>query len=222
MIDDTNAFAQYGTLCHELLEGWAKRELLCIELEGCFRQLYDQRVLHPFPPFPRGMGEKYFESGQRYFAEFEGFGEAYEIVAVEDRFEIELRGHLFVGVIDLVLRHKAGGQLVVIDHKSASTKTMNANLDAKMRQLYTYAAYVHEKFGEYPSMLRFNLFREGQWIDEPFCREKLNETFNWLEHMVQAIQAETEWTPNKSNFFCRFICGVNASCPVGKKLIYGG
>lgn len=194
----------------------------CYELAESYRLLYDQNVLRPFPPFPRGMGQKYYDAGLRYFAEFEGFGEDYEIAAVEDRFEIEIRGHLLVGIVDLVLRHRASGQLVVVDHKSASAKTMMGDLDAKKRQLYTYAEYVRGQFGSYPSMLRFNLFREDQWLDEPFCKAKLTETCEWIERTIEAILCEAAWKPAESSYFCRFICGVNAHCPAGQKLICGG
>lgn len=49
-----NAYAQYGTFCHELLEKWAGHELMSFELADTFKEGFDRNVLSPFPPYPRG------------------------------------------------------------------------------------------------------------------------------------------------------------------------
>ena len=219
---EQNAYAEYGSHCHSLLERWAKGELLSFELADRYEAEYDEAVRHYFPPFPRGLAGKYFEEGKQYFLSFDGFGEDMEILSVEERFELDIRGNPFVGIADLVLRDRRDGGIIVIDHKSKSMQSMKKELFANTRQLYTYAAYVKERFGEYPSMLRFNMFRYGTFIDEPFSMDRYDETMDWIDTTIRAIKNEKDWRVSASGYFCRFICSTRLHCPVGEEIIHSG
>lgn len=199
------------------MEQWAKGDLAVFELTDEYQVGYDQNIIASFPPFPKGLGRKYYEAGLSYFNGFEGFGDNYEILAVEDRFELSIAGHPFVGIADLVLRDKDAGSIVVIDHKSTSMTSMKKKLEHKKRQLYLYADYVHQKFGEDPAMLRFNLFRDGAWIDEPFDPAKKEAVLGWVQATIADIQAETQWKVATSDYFCHYICGVSPHCDLGRR-----
>lgn len=186
------------------------------ELADAYAAGYDRNILAPFPPFPRALGQKYYEAGLSYFNTFEGFGDEFEVLAVEERFELDIAGHPFVGIADLVLRDKDSGGITVIDHKSTSMTSMKKKLASKKRQLYLYAEYVRQQFGEDPAMLRFNLFRDGAWIDEPFQPEKKAETLRWVQDTIASIQADTQWKVSTSDYFCRYICGVSPHCGLGR------
>lgn len=181
---EQNAYAEYGTHCHSLLERWAKGELMSFELADAYEAEYDEAVKHYFPPFPRGLAGKYYDEGLRYFQSFDGFGDDKEILSVEDKFELDIRGNRFVGIADLVLRDKNTGGITVIDHKSKSMNSLKKAQYENTRQLYTYAAYVKDRFGEFPTLLQFNMFRYGVNIDEPFSMERYKETMDWIEHTV--------------------------------------
>lgn len=209
---EDNAYAQYGTFCHGLLEKWAAGELLPFELANAFADGFDQNIPCLFPPHPRGLGQKYFDAGIRYFESFDGFGDQYEIVAIEERFEIRIREYAFTGIADLVLRERESGALAVFDHKTASLATMRKGLLGKKRQLYIYAAYVREKYGAYPSLLRFNMLRKAAFIDEPFDATRMVETEDWIERTIKAILTETDWRSKQPDYFCQHICGVREQC----------
>ena len=220
MPQENNAYAEYGTHCHSILERWAKGELMAFELAEVYENEYDQAVKHYFPPFPRGLAGKYYEEGRAYFERFDGFGDA-EILSVEDRFEIDVLGHPFVGVADLVLREKDGG-IAIIDHKSKSIKSMQAELSLYRRQLYLYAAYCQQRFGEYPRLLRFNMFRYGLNIDEIFDMAAYEDALRWVDAAIRRIRAEKDWLVSKSGYFCRWICSVRQHCPIGDTIISSG
>lgn len=221
MPQENNAYAEYGTHCHSILERWAKGELMAFELAEVYENEYDQAVKHYFPPFPRGLAGKYYEEGKAYFERFDGFGEQ-EILSVEDRFEIDIRGNRFVGVADLILRDRNTGAISVIDHKSKSMQSLMKNLRANKRQLYLYAAHVREKYREFPALLRFNMFRYGEWIDEPFHPEAYKEMQDWTEQTIRRIRAEKDWLVSKSGYFCRWICSVRDHCPIGDTIMNSG
>ena len=216
---EQNAYAEYGTHCHSLLERWAKGELMSFELADIYESEYDEAVKHYFPPFPRGLAGKYYDEGLQYFQSFDGFGDDKEILSVEDKFELEIRGNRFVGIADLVLRDKNTGGIIVIDHKSKSMNSMKKAQYENTRQLYTYAAYVKERFGVFPELLQFNMFRYGVNIDEPFSMDRYDETMDWIEHTIAQIKAEKEWKVSSSSYFCRFICSTRLHCPVAEEIM---
>ena len=206
-------------MCHSLMERWAKGELMSFELADAYEAEYDEAIKHYFPPFPKGMAEQYYDEGLQYFQSFDGFGDDKKILSVEDKFELDIRGNRFVGIADLVLQDRKTGDIIVIDHKSKSMNSMKKSQYENTRQLYTYAAYVKERFGEFPTLLRFNMFRYGENIDEPFAMERYEETMDWIERTIAQIKAEREWRVSSSGYFCRFICSTRLHCPVGEEIM---
>ena len=205
--------------CHSLLERWAKGELMSFELADAYEAEYDEAVKHYFPPFPKGLAGRYYDEGLQYFRSFDGFGDDMEILSVEDKFELDIRDNRFVGIADLVLRDRNSGGITVIDHKSKSMNSMKKAQYENTRQLYTYAAYVKERFGAFPTLLRFNMFRYGVNIDEPFSRDRYAETMDWIERTIAEIKAEKEWKVSSSGYFCRFICSTRLYCPIAGEIM---
>ncbi len=192
---------------------------MSFELADAYEAEYDEAVKHYFPPFPKGMAGQYYDEGLQYFQSFDGFGDDKAILSVEDKFELDIRGNRFVGIADLVLRDRNTGGIIVIDHKSKSMNSMKKSQYENTRQLYTYAAYVKDRFGEFPTLLRFNMFRYGENIDEPFAMERYEETMDWIERTIAKIKAEREWRVSSSGYFCRFICSTRLHCPVGEEIM---
>lgn len=221
MPKDQNGFAAFGSFCHKLLEGWAKDEIPAVALAEEYEAGYDAAVTAPFPPFPKGLPQKYYEAGLDYFKNFDGFGD-YEILDVEAPFEYRVDGYRFIGFVDLVLRDR-DGDIYIIDHKSKSSKQMTKDLPTYRKQLYTYARFVYEKYGVFPKKIGFNLFREGgEMVWEDFDERRYEATMDWIASTIKRIQAETEWKVSSSSFFCRFICSVFSSCPAKDVILYGG
>ena len=192
---------------------------MSFELADAYEAEYDEAVKHYFPPFPKGMAGQYYDEGLQYFQSFDGFGDDKEILSVEDKFELDIRSNRFVGIADLVLRDRNTGDIIVIDHKSKSMNSMKKAQYENTRQLYTYAAYVKERFGEFPTLLQFNMFRYGVNINEPFAMERYEETMDWIERTIAQIKAEKEWKVSSSGYFCRFICSTRLHCPVGEEIM---
>ena len=192
---------------------------MSFELADAYEAEYDEAVKHYFPPFPKGLAGRYYDEGLQYFRSFDGFGDDMEILSVEDKFELDIRDNRIVGIADLVLRDRNTGDITVIDHKSKSMNSMKKAQYENTRQLYTYAAYVKERFGEFPTLLRFNMFRYGVNIDEPFSMERYEETMDWIERTIAEIRAEREWKVSSSGYFCRFICSTKLYCPIAGEIM---
>ena len=194
-----NAFSDYGTFCHSLFEDWAKERAPAYMLGSIYEADYDDHVEHPFPPFPKDMAGKYFQAGKDYFDNFDGFGDQYEILSVEEKFTVEIAGYTFTGLADLVLKNKETGEIEVIDHKSKSKNSMDKEINIYRRQLYIYAAFVHQKYGVWPKRLRFNMFKEGYFIDEDFSMDSMHETEQWIRDTIQRILDEKDWLVSPSS-----------------------
>lgn len=73
-----NAWAEFGNLCHELLEQYGKGELTLDQLPVEYEKRYAGTVVHNFPPTPKDYAEKAYQQGLEYFKNFKGFGDRYE------------------------------------------------------------------------------------------------------------------------------------------------
>jgi hypothetical protein len=96
---------------------------------------------------------------------------------------------------------------------------MAKDLPTYRRQLYIYAAYVKEKFGVYPKYLKFNLFRENDWVTEEFDLQQFEDTMKWVVETIEAILFETDWKVSSSSYFCRFVCSALMSCPAKEAVL---
>ena len=211
--EHNNAFAEYGTLCHSCLEHYMKGETPVFALAEEFEERYDSEVTGMWPPFPAGLGGKYFQQGLQFFSNWDGIDEdQFEIVDSEKKFAVDVDGNIVVGVIDAVLRNKETGRLVIWDWKSKSYAQMKKDLNEYRHQLYIYAMGCREIYGEYPESIAFYLFREDKMVSEPFSDERLEETRRWIVDTIARIKASSEYVVSPSGYFCKYICSVSDHC----------
>lgn len=214
--DDTgmeNAFGQYGTLGHKLIEEWAKGQLAAQDMAKEWDERYPRYITASFPPFPRDMPLKSYQAGLEYFKNFNGFGDI-EILEVEEKFSINFGPHVFHGIADLVYRERDTGKLVIMDHKSKSASSMKKDFPIYKQQLYLYAAHVMEKFGDYPDVLKFNMFKAGTMIDIPFDLKDYVDALRWATDIIEEAYMTDEWEAHFNSYRCSFICDMRDECDV--------
>ena len=220
--DSGNAWSDYGTLCHALLEEYALGKISILDLADEYERRYNDAIVHEFPPFPKGYSQKTYQQGLDYFSNFEGFDEdTHDIVSAEEKFEIKVGDNTLVGISDLVLRNRETGRLIVIDHKTKSLKSMQHDFSLYRNQLYLYALHVKERYGEYPEKLIFNMLKApDKSFVEPFSEEQMKMTCEWIENRIDDIYLEDKWPAlkadeirsGKGDYYCRYICPVFGYC----------
>ena len=142
---EQNAFAQYGTFAHLLLEQHAKGELAVWELLDAYTDLYDENVTLPFPYNKYvDLAESYRHDGYEFFKTFDGLDDL-DIMEVETRFAEPLDDFLFTGVIDITYRDTDGG-IVIRDWKSKSKFANKLELSNYARQPFSYALHIKNKY----------------------------------------------------------------------------
>ena len=216
-----NCFSQAGTLAHQILADWAQGKITKGEMCLQWIKRFPVEVTAEFPRYlaAKGYGSKLFDSVLRYFEGFDGFPD-YEIVGVEQEFTSMLAGERFVGVIDLILRDKATGGLMIVDHKSASLSTFRKSKDKMYRQLLLYSKYVADNYGAFPEKLAFNLFKEGVMDVRPFTSEDYMAARLWAEKLIIEMKEKelTDWFETKPEFFnCTNLCSCRHECIFGKE-----
>lgn len=224
-----NAFGQFGSLCHSILEDYENGKLFEYELEDEFEQRWNEYVKCDFPLMWNGasMGAMYYEKGKAYFSAFEGYPSNWEIIGAEIEAEFEVGGRKVIGFIDLLVRDKNDGKLIVVDHKSkAKFRTKKEQAEYAI-QLYLYAKWVFDHYGEYPKELIFNMFREKVMVHIPFDEEHFADALRWVTETVDAIYADTEFKDkitldcesrgvelpeHNDDFFCKNLCSCRDCC----------
>lgn len=208
-----NAFAEYGTFVHSLLEKYYNGKIEFFELSQMYENDYKINVLHEFPECQFcDLSEKYYSDGLNYFNSFEGLDEKYKVIGVEQEVNLVIEGNPFIGYIDLILQDTTDGKYVVIDHKSKSKFKSKKEREHYLLQLYLYSLYVKEKYGEYPKELKFNMFRAQKLETELFSEEKLKQAVSWFMLSIDLIHLDDVFSKHEDEFFCDNLCGVREIC----------
>lgn len=83
---------------------------------------------------------------------------------------------------------------------------------AERQLLYLYAMYVKKKYGRFPDVLRFMMFRKNTAIDIPFKEEDFNEALKWAKDTVQEIRDCWDYAPTCDEFFSEHLCNHREYC----------
>lgn len=202
-----NAFAQFGSCCHNLLERYYKGELDSWELESKYRQEIVNAVTEPFPS--ENMAISYYTGGLEYFKEFRDPFQGRKVLEVEEKFKGTIYGQRFTGVIDLVVQDEG---IIIIDHKSKKNFSTSKEHLKYLRQLYLYAEHIKQKFGEYPKQMMFNMFRSNQLVVAEFDPEEAKRVEEWATKTIQSVRADDKMEALPNWFFCNRLCGISAYC----------
>lgn len=222
----SNFFAEQGSLIHDIIDEWGKGKITKEQMIEEYERRYSEEVVTQPPRVlaAKGYTEKSYQQALDYFVNFDEFV-GYEIISTEEEFDIDFDmgdGTIRTvrGFIDMILRDNMTGELIIVDHKSKSLSAFKKAEDEMYRQQYMYAIHVKEKYGEYPSILMFNLFKEaGMRMTRQFSMEEFERTLKWAKEQIQKIEGFDffDWLQAKdeADFFCMEICSMREHCPNG-------
>lgn len=216
---EDNFFAQFGSCVHHVLERYAKHEISLFDLVPEYKKSFTKMVTAD-PPND-DMLKNYYETGIEYFYDIDLDLDLYDILGVEMEIQTDIGEYEFCGYIDLLIREKNTGGIVVLDHKSKAltfkkngdlTKAGTAGLEEFKKQLYLYSKYVFEKYGEYPKELKWNLFRTGKILSIPFSIQEYEESISWAEDIISKLEKEEKWEAKKDYYYCSYLCEYRGDC----------
>lgn len=220
---EENFFSQYGSLMHSILEQYEKGTLSLFEISQYYEEHFSDVVTYDAPPNNYiDMKQSYYEKGLDYLDNIDLSLDGYDVLGVEKEVRFPLCGYEMVGYIDLLLKDQKTGDITILDHKSGSvkfkkngevSKSEKKHVLAFQRQLYLYAIGVMEEYGVKPKYLKWNLFKDRNWLTEEFNDEAFEEAKKWAEDTIKSIEQETSWPPNPDRYFCYNLCDMrNCAC----------
>lgn len=221
---ESNAFAEYGSYVHKLLEEYLKGELSSLELAFVYENGFDDAVPTDFPPNKYvDMKESYFYKGLEYFENFEDvLNDPYEVIGSEQKVNFQIGDNRFVGFIDLLAKD-SDGKIIVVDHKSATlkwTKTGKVSkqsaekLESYKRQLYLYCKALIDE-GIQPDYLCWNFFNDKRIYKILFDPNEYEAALQWATETIDRIRATDEFEQHEDWYFCHNICDMRNLCPCG-------
>lgn len=221
-----NAFAERGTLIHDLLDQWAKKILTKEDMLAEYERRYSDEVVSAWPRMlaSKGYAKKAYDNGIEFLESFDEF-DGYEVLSAEEKFNIELplsngETRPFIGIIDLLLREVKSGDLVICDHKSKSMSSFKKDENKMYRQQLLYSTYLKEKYGKFPDRMMFHLFNEsGCKSERLFSMEDYNDAIDWATKQITGMEESSvlDWLmcKEKPDFYCTELCGARKYCPNG-------
>lgn len=163
-----------------------------------------------------------FEKCLSYFESLNISGlDNYEILGVEKEILMSIDNVDFVGYIDLLLRNKSTGDIIVIDHKSSgyplkqdgSIKSDKIHqFESYKNQMYVYSLGIKKEYGVYPRKIVWNHFKDNKVLEIDFSIEEFKDTMKWCEAKIREIKKDELFNPNTEYFFCNVLCNFRKSC----------
>lgn len=213
--EDSTFLASFGIFVHRIFELVLTGALDRRDAASYFLENFKENV--PEPPPSSEVFASYYRGTYNSLLSIPRFDG--EIVGVEKEVFFDVRGYPFHGYIDLVTKTDSG--LVITDHKARNFKPFSnrkkptktdIELAEYYRQLYLYAEAIHQAYGEYPSELVFNCYRNGTRIVQKFSMDALTEAEDWAENLIREIRSCRNWNPDIDYFKCRNLCGLGDRC----------
>lgn len=219
-LSEGNYYAEVGSFVHEILAMIFNKELTPDEAAQYYIDNFDDNV---FYKTKQSTMNKTFELCANYFSEVDfSWLNDYEILGVEMEVKFQIEGYNFIGYIDLLVRDKRDGKIVVIDNKSSEYPfRLDGKIKAKSKQsfenykkqMYLYSYAVMDKYGEFPKEITWNHFKDGgRFATIPFVKSEYDKSVKWFVDTIRAIENEQDFAPNEDFFYCHNLCNFRNSC----------
>lgn len=218
--NEQNFYAAFGKFCHGILEQILNNKITIAQGQDYYSShYYTETNVYDADP---DIVDKYYYLGMSYFDNLDfAWLSDYEILGVEKEVVFRINDIEFVGYIDLLVRNKENGKIIVIDHKSSAyplgksgnvLKNSKDSYESYKKQLYMYSKAVYEEYGEYPAEIWWNYFKVQNWLKLPFVESEYKETLKWATNIVDKAAEEEKFDALITYFYCNNLCGFRNQC----------
>lgn len=218
-INEGNFYSDIGGFVHEINADIFNQKLRLDDAIDYFIDNYENNVVYETK---QSTMEKKYNQGIDYLAALDlSTLDGYKILGVEKEVHFKIGGYNFVGFIDLLLRNKKTGDIILVDHKSSDhflkkdgkpLKNQLANFEAYSKQMYLYSKAVYDEYKQYPTRIVWNHFFEQSITNIPFEKENYDMTLEWAMSIVKQIYKDKDFNANKNYMMCKVLCGYRNSC----------
>lgn len=225
-----NFFAQIGTLMHTIFEKLVKEELAIFEISQYFVNHFDEVVTEQAPyNMYSDLRQSYYNQCLDYLDNFSLDYSKYDILGVEKEVNITIGKIDLVGYIDLLIRDKETGDIIVVDYKSSIIKFKKKDGKpvkkdephwlAFQRQEYLYSKAVIEEYGVAPKYLEWIMFRANEIKRIPWIEEDYKTALKWAEETAEYLKSLDEFPSIAGDdYYCINLCSFRNSCEKKQKV----
>lgn len=216
-----NYYAQWGSICHQVLQEYYNSMISKKDMVKRFMDLYQGTDMMPCP---FNGEEKQIDAACEYFDNFEDIVvDPYKVVAVEKELHCTIGGwYWFKFIPDLLVINEQTNGFIIIDHKSSDLKlgTKNKSINKKIseyeEQLYMYSIGIEQLYGRPVENLYINSIKGKRWLDLGFCKEKQLSAKDSFMSTISEIMNEELFECKPDNFMCKNLCRYRLNdCPHG-------
>lgn len=188
-VSSGNAFSEWGTKYHNLIEKVLKDEALHFEVIDEFND-FAINSKHEFPPNKYvDLREKTYNGVIKHLQDLSWIDD-YEILSVEEKRKYDIKGIPFTSIADLEVIEKSTKEYGIIDHK-LSNEFKKSELPKKLRQLYIYSYSFETKYGRFPDFLAFNHYKVNSKPNKiKFNKKEYDKTIEWLINKIKFIEEQ--------------------------------
>ena len=215
---EQNYYAANGSLVHDLFNRVIRGELPIGALPESYIEEYDYITETTY----KSTMDKTFDSCLSYLCEIdENILDGYEVIGSEIKQHFSVCGYDFIGFIDLLLKDKSTGELVLVDHKASSKflkkngqpyANMKESYESYSIQMYLYCIAIKNTFGKYPAKIVWHHFKDGSIDVVPFDIKGIENAKNWVLDTLEAIENDESFECNKSYIMCSQLCDFRNDC----------
>lgn len=218
---EQNFYAENGKIMHEIFEMIANHEISIEETPeyylNAFEEIEDDNVKQSTKD---GICEKCLD----YLTSFNGLDEEkYDIIGVEMKLNFKIKNYKFVGFVDLLLRDKKTGKIILIDHKSSDhfmkkdgvtpLKSSIQSFLSYKKQMYLYAYGLKEQHSIDIETIVWHHFKDnGELTIIPFNDDELQESIDWALDVIKRIEKDDDFESNRTFMRCHRLCDFRNDC----------
>lgn len=218
-LSEGNYYAELGSYVHSILQMIFDGKLSVDDALSYYLDNYDNNICYKVSPQTM---RKNYEIIADYFAGLTlDWLRNYEVLGVELETKFHIAKYNFIGYIDLLLRDKRDGKIVVVDHKSTEypfkqdgtvKKKCQHSFESYKRQMYLYCHAVKKIYGEFPKEMVWNHFKDDKFATIQFVQSEYEDVTNWTKNTLNTIEQEKDFEPTMDYFYCHNLCNFRNSC----------
>lgn len=235
-----NIYSFLGSIAHELTQAIIQEQETNESALQKFIEAVDDAEMLGLEWISENVKNNYVSCISHFFENYNPIRN--DTIRIEDYFEIDIKGTIVRGYIDLWYR--IDDAIYIIDLKTSS-KFSKKELPKKSRQLLLYAIALGEKYPDYKIVLQFNMMKyalnkrgtliernkfdlfdefKDAIVEVSVTEESINEVNQYVSDTINEInqinkENRESWTMDndpEKDFFCKNLCTYREKCLLEK------
>lgn len=214
----SNFFAEFGTLCHDVMENFWNDTLSKLELEDYYKNNYNVFIKSspPITQWGGDMGQKYHSDGIDFFSNFSIDKSEYEVISIEEEIKTKYNDIEITIRPDLLVKNKKTNQIELWDYKTSKPEKYGvwdeSKINSYKKQLVLYKYFVEKAKNISIDKMVLLFIRLGKTYEFTINKTEEKEVLDWFENTINQINIEENFDPTVDEFFCSNLCSVRNSC----------